>query len=432
MAKAVKWTDEKVKALKLPEGKDEQRVLVEPGMYLFLRRRTNGEVAKQWQYRAQVNGKRRWLSLGSYPGVGLAKAREDLRAHQTIQEAAKKGEADHPVLEARFARKKAAAEPTVSEVFAEMLADKKLGSSRKGGAPVRQRTIDLLVQPFEKDIKPRAGDIKFAKVTQEVIQACIDAPRKRESPGAAAHVYRTWRALVNFGTKRRYLTAMDPMLGIENPKPYRPAPVNAAADQELKTLYKVLLASNMSPSTRLALELQLVTGARPEEAAGARIDEFDTKRRIWTLPALRVKTDAPFKIHLSDEAVLIIDAAKKYTQEGNPFLFPGRKKNKAQGKGVLSKAMARIADRLEEQGCRKFKPHELRKTFRTMLSRLGVAPHIAELCINHKEEETMRRVYDGHDYFPEMIAAWTKAGAHLTALKQGGAEVIPLKRKPAA
>jgi integrase len=152
------------------------------------------------------------------------------------------------------------------------------------------------------------------------------------------------------------------------------------------------------------------------------------KRRIWTLPALRVKTDAPFRIHLSDEALEVVKAAKAHTQAGNPFLFPGRAEGKAQGKGVLSKAMLRIADRLEEQGCRRFKPHELRKTFRTMLSRLGVAPHIAELCINHKEEETMRRVYDGHDYFAEMIAAWSKAGAHLTALRQGGADVIPISK----
>lgn len=38
----------------------------------------------------------------------------------------------------------------------------------------------------------------------------------------------------------------------------------------------------------------------------------------------------------------------------------------------------------------------------------------------------MRRVYDGHDYFPEMVSAWDLAGSHIQALRTGGAEVIPI------
>lgn len=66
-----------------------------------------------------------------------------------------------------------------------------------------------------------------------------------------------------------------------------------------------------------------------------------------------------------------------------------------------------------------------------MLSRLGVQPHVAELCMNHQETETMRRVYDGHDYGAEMAAAWNKASSHLSALRGGGAQVIPIMRKRA-
>jgi integrase len=40
---------------------------------------------------------------------------------------------------------------------------------------------------------------------------------------------------------------------------------------------------------------------------------------------------------------------------------------------------------------RKLRPHDLRRTFRTMLARIGVAPHVAELCLGHIEKETMRR-----------------------------------------
>ena len=78
---------------------------------------------------------------------------------------------------------------------------------------------------------------------------------------------------------------------------------------------------------------------------------------------------------------------------------------------AVARALARIAERLADSGGKKLRPHDLRRTFRTMLSRLGIAPHVAELCMNHQETETMRRVYDGYDYRGEMKEAWDKAGA---------------------
>jgi hypothetical protein len=75
---------------------------------------------------------------------------------------------------------------------------------------------------------------------------------------------------------------------------------------------------------------------------------------------------------------------------------------------------------------------EVPTTFRTMLSRIGVAPHVAELCLGHIEKETMRRIYDGHDYRGEMEDAWDRAGAHIGALRAGAAKVLPINRARAA
>ena len=67
--RATKWTDAKVAAMKLPVELKEQRVLVAPGLYLHLRRKADASTSKHWQYRAQVEGVRRWLALGAYPAV---------------------------------------------------------------------------------------------------------------------------------------------------------------------------------------------------------------------------------------------------------------------------------------------------------------------------------------------------------------------------
>ena len=429
MARTRAWTDERVKSLKLPEGKAEQRTLVEPGLYLFLRLRATGEVAKQWQFRAQVHGVRKWLSLGAYPAVGLAKARTELLAHRTAHEAAKKGEGDHPVVAARFARDAAKAQPTVDQVFKEWIADKRLGSSRKGGLPVRERTVAVLTENYEADIKARLGEAKAAKISREGVQACIDAPRKRGAPGAAAHVYRTLRGLINFATARGYIEGADPMRGIDNPKPYRPAPVNAANDAEIVTLLKAVDASQMWECTKLAIEFQLLTGARPAEVRLATWREFNLGRRIWTIPAERVKTGRAFRVHLSMQALTLLERANAIKGKSD-YVFYGANGG-AMEKMAIARALSRLAERVEDAGGKRLRPHDLRRTFRTMLSRLGIPPHVAELCMNHQETETMRRVYDGHDYGGEMADAWDQAGSHLATIRSGGAQVIKLEKNRA-
>lgn len=431
MTRATRWTEEKIKALKLPTGKAEQRVLVEPGLYLYLRHRAGGDVAKQWQFRAQVDGVRRWLSLGAFPAIGLAKANAELLTHRTAHESAKKGEADHPALVARFARKAAKAQPTVAEVFDEWVADKRMGSARKGGEPVRERTIKVLAENFDHDICDRIGDGKIAKLTREGVQACIDAPRKRGAPGAAAHVFRTLRGLTTFAIKRGYITGADPMRGVENPKPYRPAPVNAANDTELLSLLRTIDDSKLWEATKLAVEFQLLTGARPSEVRLLTWSEVNTKRALWTIPAERFKSGREHRVHLSRQSLSIVERAKAL-RGASPFVFPGssaddKKPAGAMEKMAVARALSRIAERTKNEGGKKLRPHDLRRTFRTMLARIGVAPHVAELCLGHVEKETMRRVYDGHDYSREMADAWDRAGAHIAALRSGGAKVIPFK-----
>lgn len=426
MARATKWTDEKIKALKLVDGKTERRLLVDAGLYLFIRQRATGDPSKQWQYRAQVDGVRRWLSLGAYPSVGLSQARTEMLKHQTTHQAAKKGEADHPALVERNKRKEAKERPTVTAVFDEWIAEKRLGSPRKAGAPVRERTVFVLTQNFEGDIRDRIGDSKIDMLGADPFRACIDAARKRKAPGAAAQVYRTLRGLVLYSIKRGYIQA-DPMRGIDNPKPYRPKPVNAANDAQLIALLKGVDNSRMSEFTKLAIEFQLLTGARPTETRLATWGEFNLERCTWLIPAERVKSGRAFKLHLSKQALTVLERAKAIVDPTNPFVFRGGGEG-AMEKMAVARALSRLAERLEDQGFLKMSPHDLRRTFRTMLSRLGVQPHIAELCMNHQETETMRRVYDGHDYFAEMAAAWDLAGAHLAALRKGSAQVIAIRK----
>lgn len=431
MAKPARWTDEKVKALKLPDGVDEKRTLVAPGLYLFLRRKAAGTLAKQWQYRAQVDGKRRWLSLGSYPEVGLADAERERFGHDQVRQLARKGEAEHPVIEAKQKRSAVKSNPTVAEAFAEWIADKRLGSPRKKGKPVRERTVTILQEVYDLDIGPVIGGHKVGRLTPASIRPCIDRCLKRQSPGAASQAYRALRGLVTFAIGREYITGADPMRGIANPRPYRPAPPNAANDGEIVSFLRTIDGADFDFSTRGIIELQLLTGMRPSECRLLRWEQVNISQRSLLLTDLDVKTGKPFRVHLAAATLLLLEQAK-LNGSGSEYVFPGRKERLPLAKTTVSQALRRVWDQHSTELGKKLKPHDLRKTFRTMLSRLKVDGDVAGLCLNHTEQHVLRRVYDGHDYQEEMVAAWDRAAAHITRLRKGGGIVVPLFKGNAA
>lgn len=431
MAKATRWTDEKVKALKLPDGVDEKRTLVAPGLYLFLRRKAGGSIAKQWQYRAQVDGKRRWLSLGSYPEIGLADAERERFQHDTVRQLALKGEAEHPVIEAKQKRHVVRGNPTVEEVYDEWIADKRLGSPKKNGKPVRERTVEILQEMFDMDIRPVIGSHKVGRLTAATIRPCIERAQRRGSPGTAAQVYRTLRGLVLFAIAREYIKGADPMRGVINPRPYRPGPPNAAGDAEIVKFLQVIGDSNFDFSSRGVIELQLLTGMRPGECRHLRWSQVDEKNRVLHPTELDVKTNKPFLVHLSDATLRLLAEAKLASSgRDSDYVFPGRVKGMPLSKGAVSYALRRKWAAKGTEAGKKLKPHDLRKTFRTMLSRLTpkVDGDVAGLCLNHTEEHVLRKIYDGHDYWGEMVDAWNRAGSHIDRLRKGGAVIVPLAR----
>ena len=176
---------------------------------------------------------------------------------------------------------------------------------------------------------------------------------------------------------------------------------------------------------------------RPGEARLASWDEINIDQATWTIPSERVKSGREFVVHLSQPALTLLNRARALPglnatsdRRRNDFVFPGATGGYLE-KMAVARALARIADRLADSGGKKLRPHDLRRTFRTMLSRLGIAPHVAELCMNHEETETMRRVYDGYDYRGEMKEAWDKASAHIASLLAGGALVLPFSARRA-
>jgi integrase len=184
----------------------------------------------------------------------------------------------------------------------------------------------------------------------------------------------------------------------------------------------------------LLVRLLLTLCVRKGELLAARWSEFDLDGKssagpVWRLPAERSKTGAPLDIPLVPQVIEWLRAARTMSA-GSEWVFPARRRDvrsKAEhvGRDTLNVALARVnTDKIDA-----FTVHDLRRTARTHLAALGVAPHVAELCLNHKPRG-VGAIYDRHSYFAERRSAlqsWTDLLVHLEA---GRTNVVSIKARP--
>jgi hypothetical protein len=109
------------------------------------------------------------------------------------------------------------------------------------------------------------------------------------------------------------------------------------------------------------------------------------------------------------------------------FVLPNGSKGEAADPKLITRSVARSLTRFKKLGVQAFTAHDLRRTGRTGLARLGVSKDHAERVLNHARE-AMEGIYDVHEYIDEKRAALEKWENYLRDLraKVQPREVLPL------
>ena len=78
-----------------------------------------------------------------------------------------------------------------------------------------------------------------------------------------------------------------------------------------------------------ALEFCILTATRTNEVIGAKWNEIDLAKKIWIIPAARMKAGFEFRVPLTDRAVEVLKKLRPAGVEiaADSFVFPGRKAN---------------------------------------------------------------------------------------------------------
>jgi integrase len=158
------------------------------------------------------------------------------------------------------------------------------------------------------------------------------------------------------------------------------------------------------------IRLLALTGQRKSEVAEARWSEIDLDKKLWTIPAERMKADAAHVVPLSGAAITVLETLPRF--ERGDYLFSaafGTKPVNAFGraKGTLDRAM-----KVEQP----FVLHDLRRTMRTGLSAIpGISDLVRELVIGHAKPG-LHKVYDQFAYLDEKRRALDLWAARLLAI----------------
>jgi integrase len=288
------------------------------------------------------------------------------------------------------------------------------------------------LRAFEKDVFPLIGNMASADVTRAHIQQIMDAMMARGVTRMTKRVLSDMRQMFGFALDRE-LIAADPTARIKKAKLGQDGERDRAlTEAEVTALLKMLPNSGLIHASQHALRLQLATLTRIGEVLGAQWKDVDLERKLWVLPT--TKNGKPHTIYLSDFAVAEFNILNTISgPEQSPWIFPARQRAKLEAKlPICPKTVTKtVADRQrdgkpmsgrsEQTDALRlpggpWRPHDLRRTGATHMAELGLMPDVIERCLNHIEENKMKRIYQRAQYEEPMRNAWHVWGERLQML----------------
>jgi integrase len=280
---------------------------------------------KLWRLRYEFERKEKLLSLGPYPLIGLAEARDAATAAKRFLR-----EGRDPAVEKRLKRLQIAAdgETTFEAIAREWHALNK-------GHWVERHASDVL-HSLERDIFPDLGSIPIKNITAASVISVLRKIESRPALETARRVRQRMSAVFVYAIASGRAED-DPAAAVQRAmKPVKKGRQPAITDlEQARDVLRRADATPASPVTKLALRLLALTALRPGTLIATPWIEFqylNQDRAIWQVPAARMKLRLHYKddeerdhwVPLSRQAVDIIETLRDLTGRTR-YLFPNQR-----------------------------------------------------------------------------------------------------------
>ncbi|MCI5146255.1 MAG: site-specific integrase, partial [Candidatus Electrothrix sp. AR3] len=369
-------------------------------------------------YRNQQKKVKRF-TLGTYPAMSL---KEATKTANSFFVAIDNG-AD-PLEDKKRAVIKELAAPTMSDLWQEY--QKSLARQKK---PKAASTVKGEIRRWETEIKPIFGTMNVADVERKHIAKLLNGIADK-APVSANRLHSLLSVV--------FKTALDlgwsdshPMFMMKKPGGSEPARKRFLTDAEIKTIWPFF--DELSHNMRDILKLILLTAQRPGEVMAMQWQNVHLEQGVWTLKD--TKNGSAHLVPLAAEVKKILQARQKGEGYSNkqqwmltsPFVFPSQYNANSKGHTTTTKK-ARQAIYISS-GVSGWTAHDLRRTARTIMSRLQIKQHIRERVLNHSQQGVVG-VYDQYDYLQEKTDAMDKLAREIMRIigRTEPAQVVELRR----
>lgn len=371
------------------------------GRGLYVEVAPNG--SRYWRMKYRFSGKEKRLSLGVYPIVTLAMAREDtLAAHRLLRDGIDPGvHKKDRVREAKLA---------AANAF-EMVAREWHGVMKPKWTP---RHAEDVIESLEKDIFPAFGKRAITELKAPEILEAIRKIEKRGAIDIAQRVRQRCGAVFAYAIGAGFVdnnpvTAMKGIFVTRRKEPRKMLP-----PEELSDFLQKLRAHKGDKTIEIGLRLVILTMVRTVEMRAARWEEFDFKKNLWSIPAERMKMRAPHQVPLSHQTLALLDELRPITGRYD-LLLPGRSdREKPISENTLLYALYRLGYH------QRATTHGFRALASTILNESGLwRPDAIERQLAHKEQNAVRGAYNRTDYLEERTRMMQWWGDYLDAAELG-------------
>jgi integrase len=249
--------------------------------------------------------------------------------------------------------------------------------------------------------------VKATDVSRPDIRGLVERIADGGAPIHANRVLALLSKIFNFAVVRDWRSD-NPTHGVERPGVERRRD-RVLTDEEIVTLWAAL--NEEDPFHRALFQLRFLTAARGGEIRHMRWQELDLVTGWWTIPEEFSKNGIPHHIPLSTLAVRLLNELNAWQEKRRAEINDGRRKKRLpprersvwvfpspRGGDEPFLWEQRATQRLKDKTGIEFRPHDIRRTVATALTRLQIADRfMLNQILNHVDRD-ITGVYDRNRY----------------------------------
>ena len=391
------------------------------GLYLLIQ----PDGGKWWRFDYRFEGKRKTLSMGTYPDVPLAgHYLVEGKTKTWVDGARDKRSNTRKLLAAgvdpgaqRKAEKQAKAEAGANTF--EVLAREWMATrGKEWTASYAGKTESAL----ERHAFPAIGSKVIGDITAPDLLALLRAIEKRGTVDMAHRVQQHCGAVFRYAvaTGRAVYDPVPSLKGaLSTVKQVHYAAITDPT--EFGQLLRDIDAYRGEAATKFAMQLLALTFQRTQEVRFAEWSQFDLDGSLWRLPPEVMKMKQAHIVPLSRQAVALLRQLQPLTGGGR-LVFPSSiSRERPISENTVVYALARMGYKGRMTG------HGFRSVASTLLNEQGYRDDVIERQLAHAEKNAVRAAYNRAEYLPERKAMMQEWADYLDKLKAGAA-VIPINR----